>query len=97
MANRRDFVKASAIGAGAIAFSPVYNNLFAETNKVNGTPKRFVFIRKSSGIRPLEVALPSFSKKEKETDEKKEPFPGLMNKCIVNCRFSSESDPGEIT
>ena len=45
MTSRRDFLKASAIGAG-LAFSP---SLFsAGLNSKN--PRRFIFIRKSSGL-----------------------------------------------
>lgn len=73
MINRRDFLRTSGLGAGAMALAPSFNQLFAAAG-VNQMPKRFIFIRKSSGIRPLEVALPTFSKKDKELDEKKEPI-----------------------
>ena len=73
MTTRRDFLKASALGASAFALNPAFNNLYAAgTGDVAGMPRRFIFIRKSSGIRPLEVALPTFSAKEKALDEKKE-------------------------
>jgi hypothetical protein len=71
MTSRRHFLKASALGAGAMTLAPSFNQLFAATGTV-GAPKRFIFIRKSSGIRPLEVALPTFSAKDKALDEKKE-------------------------
>jgi hypothetical protein len=45
--------------------------LFAEPDHGN-VPKRFIFIRKSSGIRPAEIALCDFSDKDKTLDEKKE-------------------------
>ncbi|SVA80878.1 uncharacterized protein METZ01_LOCUS133732 [marine metagenome] len=48
-------------------------SLFAEPARGN-LPKRFIFIRKSSGIRPAEIALPDFSDKDKALDEKKEPL-----------------------
>ncbi|MEN8681154.1 MAG: DUF1552 domain-containing protein, partial [Akkermansiaceae bacterium] len=71
MTSRRHFLKASALGAGAMTLAPSFSQLFAATGTV-GEPKRFIFIRKSSGIRPLELALPSFSEKDKALDEKKE-------------------------
>jgi hypothetical protein len=71
MTNRRDFLKHTALGTGAMALAPSFNQLFAAPG-ANGIPKRFIFIRKSSGIRPLEMALPSFSKKDTELDEKKQ-------------------------
>jgi len=37
-------------------------------------PKRFIFIRKSNGIRPSELALPTFSAEEKALDAKKLPM-----------------------
>ena len=70
MTTRRDFLKSSALGTGALAMPA---GLFAEPNLAN-VPKRFIFIRKSSGIRPDEIALPDFSDKDKALDEKKEPL-----------------------
>jgi hypothetical protein len=70
MTTRRDFLKSSALGAGALAMPA---GLFAEPPQSN-VPKRFIFIRKSSGIRPNEIALPDFSDKDKVLDEKKEPL-----------------------
>ena len=70
MTTRRDFLKSSALGTGALAMPA---GLFAEPNLAN-IPKRFIFIRKSSGIRPDEIALPDFSDKDKALDEKKEPL-----------------------
>ena len=73
MNNRRDFLKMSGLGAGAMALMPSFNQLFgAPANAATGYPKRFIFIRKSSGIRPLELALPSFSNKERDLDTKKQ-------------------------
>ncbi|HIF65855.1 MAG TPA: DUF1552 domain-containing protein [Acidimicrobiia bacterium] len=70
MNSRRDFLKTSALSAGAMAMTP---SLFA--NATHGkVPKRFIFIRKSNGIRPNEVALPTFSDKEKALDGKKQPL-----------------------
>ena len=71
MNSRRDFLRHSALGAGAMALAPSFHQLFAAQT---GTPKRFIFIRKSSGIRPLEAALRNFSDKDKALDEKKEPL-----------------------
>ena len=70
MTTRRDFLKFSSLGAGALCMPP---SLFAEP-PLGNLPKRFIFIRKSSGIRPAEIALPDFSDKDKATDEKKEPL-----------------------
>ena len=69
MTTRRDFLKSSALGAGALAMPA---GLFAEPSQGN-VPKRFIFIRKSSGIRPAEIALRDFSDKDKALDEKKGP------------------------
>ncbi|MES2981564.1 MAG: DUF1552 domain-containing protein [Verrucomicrobiota bacterium] len=71
MNSRRDFLKTSVLGAGAIALAPSFNQLFAATGST-GIPKRFIFIRKSSGIRPLETALMNFSAKDKALDENKQ-------------------------
>ena len=68
--SRKDFLKSSALGAGALALAPSFNQLFAASD-AHGIPKRFIFIRKSSGIRPLETALHDFSNKDKALDEQK--------------------------
>ena len=73
MTSRREILKTSVLGAGAMALAPSFNQLFADPGSI-GVPKRFIFIRKSSGIRPLETALPSFSDEDKKLDEKKQPL-----------------------
>ncbi|MBI1246722.1 DUF1552 domain-containing protein [bacterium] len=73
MLTRKDFLRMSALGLGAMTLAPSFNQLFAAPS-ANGIPKRFIFIRKSSGIRPLEIALRDFSDRDKELDEKKEPL-----------------------
>jgi len=76
MTTRRDFLKSSALGAGALTMPA---SLFAEPARGN-VAKRFIFIRKSSGIRPAEIALPDFSEKDKALDEKKEPLEADLDK-----------------
>ncbi|MCA9248655.1 MAG: DUF1552 domain-containing protein [Planctomycetales bacterium] len=79
MLNRKEFLRTSALGLGAMALAPSFNQLFAAPG-ANGIPKRFIFIRKSSGIRPLEIALRDFSDSDKTLDEKKEPFEADLHK-----------------
>ncbi len=79
MNSRRDFLKTSVLGAGAMALAPSFNQLFAASVS-SGTPKRFIFIRKSSGIRPLEIALRNFSDKDKALDDAKQPFETDLDK-----------------
>jgi hypothetical protein len=70
--NRKEFLKTAALGVGAMALAPSFNQIFATPNATS-VPKRFIFIRKSSGIRPSEIALRDFSDTDKALDEKKEP------------------------
>lgn len=70
-ANRRQFLQTSALGAGALAFTPSLTPLSAAAAGELG-PRRFVFIRKSNGVRFDEVALPTFSEAEKSRDRDKE-------------------------
>ena len=72
MNSRRDFLKKSGLGLGALSLGPSLSALAAKTT--GGTPRRFVFIRKSNGIRPKELALPTFSAEQKTLDDKKQPF-----------------------
>lgn len=71
--NRRNFLATSALGAGAVALAPAFNQSFAASDS-SSQPKRFIFIRKSSGIRPHEIAMRDLSEKDKALDEKKEPL-----------------------
>ncbi len=73
MKTRRDFLMSSVLGAASMALAPSFNQLFAAANGI-GIPKRFIFIRKSSGIRPLEAALRNFSEKDRMLDEAKQPL-----------------------
>ena len=73
MKTRRDFLKTTVLGAGALSLTPCFN-LFGAEAPSSGFPKRFVFIRKSNGERPLELALPTFSDQDKALDEKKQPL-----------------------
>lgn len=59
------------MGAGALSLTPSLQAL-AGGPSTTGFPKRFIFIRKSNGERPLELALPTFSAKDKTADERKE-------------------------
>ncbi|PXA05269.1 hypothetical protein DDZ13_03740 [Coraliomargarita sinensis] len=84
MHTRRNFLKKSALGASALAFGSSFSELLAATVQdgvrgvvpgvLGGLPRRFIFIRKSNGIRPDEVALPSFNSTQARLDKQKEPF-----------------------
>ncbi len=73
MTSRRNFLRTSTLGAGALALTPSLKALI-QGSAANDTPKRFIFIRKSNGLRPAELALPTFSQKEKSMEVKKLPF-----------------------
>lgn len=73
MLNRKEFLKSSGLMLGAMALAPSFNQLFAAQG-TKGAPKRFIFIRKSSGIRPHEIALRNFSDADKALDEDKKPL-----------------------
>jgi hypothetical protein len=79
MFSRRNFLKSSVFGAGAMALAPSFHQLFAAQN-INGIPKRFIFIRKSSGLNPLETAPLNFSAKDKALDESKQAFEADLDK-----------------
>jgi hypothetical protein len=70
---RRDFLHSSALGLGALALAPSFNQVFAAPH-AHGVPKRFIFIRKSSGLRPLEIAPRDLSDRDKALDEQKQPL-----------------------
>jgi len=71
VASRRTFLKTSALGAGAAVLAPALNHLRAAVGNGN-VPRRFVFIRKSNGIRPTEAALPTFTVAQKTADSNRQ-------------------------
>lgn len=71
--NRRDFLRTTALSTGALALT-TGSDFAAAAQSTNGFPRRFVFIRKSNGLRPHEVALPTFSEEEKGLNDKKLPL-----------------------
>ncbi|MDB2674209.1 DUF1552 domain-containing protein, partial [Akkermansiaceae bacterium] len=68
MFNRRNFIKTSTLGFGSLSLSGL------AAPSTGGAPKRFIFIRKSNGIRPNEVALPTFTEEQKNLDKRREAF-----------------------
>ena len=68
MFNRRNFIKTSTLGFGSLSLSGL------AAPSTGGAPKRFIFIRKSNGIRPNEVALPSFTEEQNNLDKRREAF-----------------------
>jgi hypothetical protein len=72
MKNRRNFLKSSLLGTGALALTGT-QQFFAAT-KQNKFPTRFIFMTKSNGLRPADLVLPSLSKKDKATDKEKNPM-----------------------
>jgi hypothetical protein len=78
MITRRNFIKTSALGAGAIALSPSLSAL--GSNSKSKRPHRFIFIRKSNGNLPEQFSLPSFSTAEKKKDQDKIAFVADLDK-----------------
>ena len=84
MDTRRTFLKKSALGVGSLAMAPTFASALAEQvqdgvpgalpSLLGGVPRRFVFIRKSNGIRPDEVALPSFTDAQAKLDKDRKPM-----------------------
>jgi hypothetical protein len=68
--NRREFLQQAALASGALSLAPSLEPV--SFLQQDSTPRRFVFVRKSNGIRPNEVALPTFSESEMAADKKKE-------------------------
>jgi len=77
--SRRQFLQTTAIGAGVLTLNSSLNPLFAAEAREMG-PRRFIFIRKSSGIRPLEIAPVNFTDKDQALDLAKKPFEADLSK-----------------
>lgn len=81
MESRRNFIKKSIYGVGTLALAPGFRTTLAQAVQdgvpgvlpgvLGGPPRRFIFIRKSNGLRPFEVALPSLSNSDKAKEQQK--------------------------
>ncbi|NNE93827.1 MAG: DUF1552 domain-containing protein [Verrucomicrobiales bacterium] len=71
MKNRRNFLKASMLAAGAGSLGTI-PNLFA--NPDTGRPMRFIFMHRGNGLFPKVMTPPSLSEQDKARDDKKEAF-----------------------
>lgn len=69
MSSRRNFLKQTAVLAGAGSCHSVHR-LIAKNNSTQH-PVRFIFMTKCSGLRPAELALPSFNDDQKGEISKK--------------------------
>ena len=78
MPTRRAFIRQAALGAGALAGLPALAAPI--TPMADGIPRRFIFIRKSNGLRPHEVALPSLAGADKDAEQKKRAFEVSLDK-----------------
>ncbi len=79
MTTRRDFLKTTVAGAGALALGSTLP-LYAAEHTGASFPKRFVFIRKNNGTRPFEYALPTFTDSDKSKEEAKQAFEVALDK-----------------
>lgn len=75
--HRRQLLQAAGIGLGGVSLAQALApSLATATSQVAASlgPRRFVFIRKSNGVRPNEVALPTFSDAQKKADKDRLPL-----------------------
>jgi Protein of unknown function (DUF1552) len=73
MNTRRDFLKTTAIGAGAAMLSPYLSR--ASAAPVAGQPPmRFIFMHKGNGLFPSVMVPPSLSQEDMQRENKKEAF-----------------------
>ena len=80
MISRRNFLKTSLFGAGALTFTPSFNYLLGENSQSGLPPHRFIFMRKSNGNLTKLFALPTFSEVEKTKEKNKEAFEADLDK-----------------
>jgi hypothetical protein len=83
MIDRRAFLQAAMLGAGAVVLGPRAQSLAAAAAAIGpgaGFPKRFVFIRKSNGQRPHELVLPSLPQDLMAKEKNKEAFDVAIGK-----------------
>lgn len=83
--NRRELIKATAMGTAGLALTPSFNNLLtapahAAVQAGGGIPHRFIFIRKSNGNLPEHFSLPSLNEDQRKMDKEKRAFEADLDK-----------------
>ncbi len=97
MLDRRNFLKTSLLGAGALALGPGIGAIAASNSNIGG-PRRFVFIRKSNGQRPHEFTLPSLPNQLMAKDKNKEAFEVPIGKHeLPDCMHILDGDREHLT
>jgi hypothetical protein len=74
MDSRRDFLKKTALGAGAALFSPSIANVFGQNPAAHKPPMRFIFMHKGNGLFPHVMPPLTLSEQDKTREKNKEPF-----------------------
>ncbi|MGC6486840.1 MAG: hypothetical protein ACON4Z_04285, partial [Planctomycetota bacterium] len=74
MDTRRDFLRTSLFGAGALALLDRRNLLAAPLTAPNAPPMRFVFLHRGNGLWPKVMVPPSFDKELLEKERRKEAY-----------------------
>lgn len=67
-ATRRDFLKKSGLGVGALALAPVLNQLQARAAGIAPKAPRFVFVVESNGIPPQQIAPSDIERKPRRQE-----------------------------
>jgi len=74
MDTRRDFLRTSLFGAGALALLDRRGLLAAPAASPNAPPMRFVFLHRGNGLWPKVMVPPSFDKATLEKERRKEAY-----------------------
>lgn len=64
--HRRDALKGISLGAGSLVLAPILSQLSAQAAGSPTTPKRFVFVVESNGVRPEQIAPIGVERKPRE-------------------------------
>jgi len=91
MKTRRDFLKSTALGAGAMMLPASLSNLFAAP-VIGQPPMRFIFMHKGNGLFPRVMVPPSLSNQDMEKENKKEPFEVSLDKHELPAWMSALND-----
>ena len=78
MNTRRNFIKSSFLGAGALAMSPYLKALPATNN--SSFPKRFVFVRFSNGLHPKRLPMQNLPANLVQKEKNKEAYQVALDK-----------------
>ncbi len=90
--HRRDALKGLTLGAGSLLLSPILSRLQLQAAGIAASPKRFVFVVESNGVRPEQVAPSGVRRKPRDQRPLNGPAE-IVDVSLADCQLPFSLEP----